>query len=193
MLEFLFVLMAAGAVLAAASLATAPVPRKKAETFLTDPGQRLDEAERLFREHKRTQAAKLYRSVLRDSPDNVIALTQLGTIASLEGELAEARRHFEQAARKHPSPTTHYNLGLVSFQQKEYAQAVTYFKRAADVAPTHQRLIALSKALAKAGDKAGSDEALERAARHRPHPASEAVAPAPARPAKTAPQAKAEK
>lgn len=172
MLELLFLILAASAVLAAAAAVPAQ-SRGRSKAPMGDIGAQIDEAEKLFKQHKRAQAAKLYRSVLKNDPAHLIALTQLGTIASLEGSMVEAKRYFAAAARKHPGATTYYNLGLVCYQTAGYDDAARHFKRAAELEPTPQRLLALAKAYDRLGDLPKVIATLEEAVARQPTAAIE--------------------
>ncbi len=135
-----------------------------------DPRRLLDEADRHFHRKGYKAAETLYRQVLARDPHNSSALTQLGTISSLNGNTADAQKLFEDAAKADPSPATAYNLGLSHLQQGRYRTAVPHLEQAAETEPTLTRLLALSKACRGAGYSRKALTALERAAEIDPAP-----------------------
>jgi len=74
--------------------------------------------------------------VLALDPESSVPLENLGMLALERGDLAEARRHFEQALRADPrSSRAHANLGVVAVRSGDRAGAVEEWKRAVQLDP----------------------------------------------------------
>ncbi|WP_447972688.1 tetratricopeptide repeat protein [Nitrospira sp. Kam-Ns4a] len=73
------------------------------------------------------------------APQPAVQYTLLGTTEYKNGQLNEARTHFEQAvAAAASSGEAHYNLGLVLYALGENEQAREHFIEAANLAPGHK-------------------------------------------------------
>jgi tetratricopeptide (TPR) repeat protein len=82
------------------------------------------------------EAAGLAAVVLARSPDNVVALSELGEVCRLQGRLEEARDALERAVALNPDePFALGTLGQVLIEQRELGPAAERLARAAELDP----------------------------------------------------------
>jgi Flp pilus assembly protein TadD len=120
-----------------------------------------DEAELLDR------AENEYRTILQIKPDHVEAHLRLARVLQLQGRLEEATREIksilDHAYDARTELIAYILLGNIHNQRGEVAQEVESFRAAVEIDPHNQvAAVALSHALHRAGDLAGSQRVIER-------------------------------
>jgi tetratricopeptide (TPR) repeat protein len=100
------------------------------------------------------QAADEFRSELKLSPEDGACEFQLGQIAQVQGQTAEARSHFERALRLSPNfVQALIALGKLASQQKDYGQAIALLSHATALQPANETAhYALMTAYRDSGD-----------------------------------------
>lgn len=100
------------------------------------------------------QAANEFRAELNISPEDGACEFQLGQIAQVEGQTADARQHFERAIELSPSfVQALIALGKLSTQAKDYKRAIFLLSRATALQPENETAhYALLTAYRDAGD-----------------------------------------
>jgi arylsulfatase A-like enzyme/Flp pilus assembly protein TadD len=101
---------------------------------------------------------------------NVDVMADLAVVYAAQGRTEDARRVFNEVAKRNPSAaTTWYNLGLFELQSRRPAAAVTALRQAVDREPSYgEAWQALGAALARS-DPAGALNAWRHAERLLPH------------------------
>lgn len=75
-------------------------------------------------------------AILREDPDHLAALIELGNIHYEHGRLPEARDYYEQAcAIQQDCVEAMYNLANIHFKDKRYAVAIRFFQNCIDLDP----------------------------------------------------------
>ena len=99
-------------------------------------GSLLAEAERLQRAGNIPDAARTYSRILRQEPQNVQALQQLGLICFAAGQFADAERLLAGAVRANPgSAELSYSRGCALQQLGRHEDALAAFARALSIRP----------------------------------------------------------
>ena len=118
-------------------------PRK--DSFLDDPGGLVDyetakkayyEGEKLYNEKKYDEAIEKFKIVLKNNPNNNVALHFLGRIYHEKGDKERAISYYEKAARNNidDSVSVLY-IGQIYFEMKDMKNAMEYYNIAVDMAP----------------------------------------------------------
>jgi predicted O-linked N-acetylglucosamine transferase (SPINDLY family) len=82
------------------------------------------------------KAEALYREILRSTPDHPGALSNLGRIARVRGDLPEAIRLYRRAAENRSAPAeTYFNLGNALRDSGAIAEAAASYARALEISP----------------------------------------------------------
>ncbi|MBV9760835.1 MAG: tetratricopeptide repeat protein [Acidobacteriaceae bacterium] len=85
------------------------------------------------------QAAAEFRSELKLSPEDAACEFQLGQIAQVQSNSAEAKSHFERALALSPDfVQALISLGKLSSQQKDYPRAIALLSRATSLQPSNE-------------------------------------------------------
>lgn len=85
------------------------------------------------------QAAEEFRAELKVSPEDAASKFQLGQIALVRGDSAEAKRQFEGALTLAPDfISALISLGKISAREKDYASAIQSFSRAIQLQPQNE-------------------------------------------------------
>src|SRR5438067_4518674 len=119
-------------------------------------------AEELGKNGKNQQAIEQYQNVLKRSPDNVVALTNIALIYQREKD-PRAVRFAEQAFALAPhSPTTADTLGWILIEQGQTMRGAELLQRAAAMAPKNTEIrYHFAVALAKSGEKLKARKQVE--------------------------------
>ncbi|MEZ0367846.1 MAG: FlgO family outer membrane protein [Candidatus Sericytochromatia bacterium] len=122
------------------------------QEFQQRPGVQLSAADQ--RLYQRIYLLQQLQSRLKDPA----LLNDLGSLALLDGQLAEAESYLGQAIQGAPAQSAIlFNLGLLRLQQQRYAEAVTAFRQVLAQDPTHRKAaFNLGRATLAQGDKAGA-------------------------------------
>ncbi len=108
-----------------------------------------------------------FQSALRVSPDRTLrstAFSNLGSAYRRKGAYALARQNYEASLDLLPdSDLAMTGLGLVEQKSGDLAEAIKFYRRAADAAPSDISYLLLAQALHKAGKTAEAEAALSRA------------------------------
>lgn len=133
--------------------------------------RRLAEASRLHRAGRASDAEKIYREVLAESPGEPDALHLLGILSHQQGRLDEARNLLSQAVEKQAGrPGFHIALGRVLADKKQWDAAAAEFRRALSLrAEAPECCYLLGRVLAEAGKLEESVRAFEACVRLAPH------------------------
>ncbi len=116
------------------------------------------------------EAATLFRSVLKVSPNDEVALRHLAAHALKKNDLPGAQRLLEQGVAAHPDsfPLQH-ELGAVLLKQNKWAAAVAPFRAAGALAPASaDSMVNLGDALRASGSLAPAIEAYRQALTREP-------------------------
>lgn len=102
----------------------------------------------LLQEKGRTdEALQHYRAALEANSDLVDLYAPTATLLAQKGELAEAVRLYEEAVRRRPTPSAHFNLALTLERMGRNAEARRHYEQALaldpGLEPARQRLEAL--------------------------------------------------
>jgi len=120
--------------------------------------QLLTEAEQLHRASDLFNAAHLYSRVIRQEPDNWIALLGLGVVKHALGDTALAEDLLGEAISYRPDqPEIHVNLGIAQLQNGRIFEAAASAERALQLdrlAPTAHRVLGLARRFQ--GDRSGA-------------------------------------
>lgn len=113
------------------------------------------------------KAERLYRDVLATDPDNVEAHLRRGRVMHLEGNREEALRELKWCLEHTDDPgmelVAHILLGDIYCQLGNYPEAVRSYQSALEIDPRcHAAAMALSHAMHRAGDLAGSRDVIRR-------------------------------
>ena len=93
-------------------------------------------AERLHKEDKLDQAARLYKSILETQPNNFETLHRLGCLLFQKGRHPDAFRYIDAALKIRPNdPVALSNLGLVQATLGHPAEALTSYDKALALKP----------------------------------------------------------
>ena len=112
-------------------------------------------------------AARNYEAAIRSTSDKNLqatALANLGSLYRMTGDTTRARTCYESALQLVPD----YNLALTSLglmdeKAGDLNQAISYFNRAVEIAPSDTQYLLLSQALARAGKEHQAQEATDQA------------------------------
>ncbi|MCL2474278.1 MAG: tetratricopeptide repeat protein, partial [Alphaproteobacteria bacterium] len=122
-------------------------------------------------------AIALYRSVLRDEPDNPDALALLGTLLVSKKDFKEGLSLLKAAEQLDPkTPLFKMHLGNAYCELEDYKNAGHYFSAAAEVEPNlFDAHFKLAQVLIKLDNFKAAEEALEKAVRLQPQDATSRV------------------
>ncbi|NWG93431.1 MAG: tetratricopeptide repeat protein [Parvularculaceae bacterium] len=108
------------------------------------------------------KAEALYREILKSAPDHPGALSNLGRIARVRGDIAEAIRLYRRAAENRSAPAeTHFNLGNALRDSGALEEAAASYARALEISPALDKA---REALARIDASASDPDALTRRA-----------------------------
>jgi len=94
-----------------------------------------------YRQHRLAEAQQQFETVLQRKPDNALALGSLGQLLLDRGDLAGAEQRLNAALRADESYLPgYYLLGVVKGRQKEFEQALVWFKQAEARNPREYKL-----------------------------------------------------
>lgn len=116
------------------------------------------------------EAAHELREALKIRPEFAEVHAQLGMALYGAGNYDEALAECDRAMQQEPGNPFHYNCGAVVLLEKNrLVEALTYARRANDLAPTHETfLVVLAAALLANGHAAQAQEAMRRAVAAQP-------------------------
>ncbi len=87
-----------------------------------------------------TDAITLYQTTLSNNPSAWIIQNNLGQKLYLMGDLAGARRHYEEALRLHPEyPDALHNLGIILACEGRLQEAIEFYQHALRIYPAHAK------------------------------------------------------
>ena len=99
---------------------------------------RINQARAHAAQHRIGEAEAMYRDILVGAPDTPEALNFVAMCELSRGELAEAQRDLERAARLEPTqPEIWKNLGIVHLAQHRFEDALDAFDRTLGIEPMH--------------------------------------------------------
>ena len=105
-------------------------------TNRTQPSALLAEAGEHHRAGRLAVAEGLYRQAVVASPDDPVAITNLGDVLQRQGKLAEALACFRRVAGLQPdNPFSVYNLGNGLRQSGQWAEAAICYRRTVELKP----------------------------------------------------------
>jgi Tfp pilus assembly protein PilF len=85
------------------------------------------------------EAEAMYRTVLRDDPNQTAARHRLGVLAAKRGDLTEGERHLRLALEDDPHNVKLLNdIGYCCYLQKRFNDAEALFRRAMELDPAHE-------------------------------------------------------
>ncbi len=106
--------------------------------MLSSSAQRLEQAQRHHQAGDLSNAENLYREVLKDEPDNPVALHLLGLLAHQSGSNEGAMKLINQALTIQPDyAEAHNNLGLILQNENRLDEAVECFNKALELNPDY--------------------------------------------------------
>jgi Flp pilus assembly protein TadD len=118
-------------VLSAAALASTVVP-----AVPDDSRDAADQARNSFEQGDFSGAEKLYEQILKNHPDNLYALSNLGVVQFRLGNMPRAEETLQRAIAIAPDDAfSHCTLGLVYYQQHLFDRATSEFARALAIDP----------------------------------------------------------
>ena len=93
---------------------------------------------RLVTQGRLDEAIDVFEQLLRDSPNDPAAMSNLGNVLRMNGRLEEAAVHLREAVRLSPDDAEgHYNLGIVHRDQRLLEEAVACYQEALRLKPDH--------------------------------------------------------
>ena len=131
---------------------------------LTNPlNELLAEAQRDIDKNDFESAIAPLQKVLTDQPDFAYAHFQLGYVYTALKRSADARAEYERAIALDPKMAEAYlNLGILLFEEQEYAAAVVPLRKAVDLLPAMSRPRSfLAAAQDRSGDPVGAAQTFE--------------------------------
>jgi len=109
-------------------------------------------------------AANQFRLAVEQAPLNVKALNNLGGLMYFLERRAEAREAFESSLAAYPNADAYSQLGVMAFDEADYARAADMFERAVELAPDDCQLAGnLATAYHWGGDRTRAAPAIRRA------------------------------
>jgi tetratricopeptide (TPR) repeat protein len=104
----------------------------------------------LWKDHQYDEAAGEFRKELATDPNHYQALAYLGDILLKQGDKTEAEKLFKSSIKAHDGFwLTHFDLGVIEAERKEYASAVADLQKASVLDPSraepHYRLAQIFK------------------------------------------------
>jgi tetratricopeptide (TPR) repeat protein len=137
------------------------------EAFL-EKARTLDQAA-LHQANLRPQAREAWRAILNVIPGHPEAAARLGRLAFEDGDLAVAASLLERAVTGEAPAPVWFDLGLVRQDLRDYAGAVTAYRRAIELKPDYaEAALNLGVVLQESGDLDGAMRAYAQAYRLRP-------------------------
>lgn len=115
-----------------------------------------------LQEQRYRAAERALLSILRIDHKNTAAYNRLGMLYAMQKNFEDAIECFDIASSLTPTLATLYNLGLVQFENGDYAQAASAFERVVDLEPTPKRYIAYAKALERLNNNKKVVDILEK-------------------------------
>lgn len=112
-----------------------------------------DEGKKEERNRNIAKAVGLYRQAAEAAPDQALLHAALGMALMQQEDLAQARTHLQRAVGLDDGYyESHFGLGYVLLQGREYEGAIREFKRSMDLLPTLEGAFFLAEAYEKSGD-----------------------------------------
>jgi Tfp pilus assembly protein PilF len=149
-----------------------PLFVRAAEDQPNDPDARLNIGTYLYQHGRQAEAIEQYELAIRlASEPGLLAATyaNLGLAYSDLGNSAQAESSFRSALQFNPDQITAcQGMANLLANRGKLAEALPYFKRAAELQPSGQGYLQLAKVLAQTGHKAEARAALETALRLEP-------------------------
>jgi Tfp pilus assembly protein PilF len=85
---------------------------------------------------KLDKAAAAYKAQLKKTPENAMALNNLGMIYKLQFHYRQAMEYFGKAVAADPMyADAYYNLGFISFEEGDLDGAIENYKKAIEINP----------------------------------------------------------
>ena len=84
-----------------------------------------------FRAQDLDTAQERFQNLAKACPDDARWMNGIGAVSLAREERADARRHFQMAADR-DYPGSHYNLGIMAYQDDSHDVARRHFQRAAE-------------------------------------------------------------
>jgi tetratricopeptide (TPR) repeat protein len=98
----------------------------------------LTQAEQIEKKAQWAQAADLYRSVLENSPNNIVAREKLGWCLSREGDYEGAIVVFQEVIEIQPNIAKWpYMIGYQYYGQQQWREAIEWFSKSLDLNPKY--------------------------------------------------------
>jgi protein O-GlcNAc transferase len=124
----------------------------------------LSQAQRLVKQRRSDDAAKLFRELLGRSPEHVDALEGLGLLAVHAGRAAEGLDWLTRAKQRAPkNARVLANLGVAQKKNGLLREALESYREAAAIAPTLMTLVNLARAERDAGQLSEAIATFQRA------------------------------
>jgi Flp pilus assembly protein TadD/uncharacterized coiled-coil DUF342 family protein len=93
-----------------------------------------------YKQRKFDEAADKYQDILKQYPDNVYALSNLGVVRYEQGRFREAEEALSRATKLEPGDAfSHSVLGIVYYMTQRYDEAISTLTRAATLDPNDAR------------------------------------------------------
>lgn len=133
--------------------------------YLTNEDQVIRKAARNFRIGKIDEAESDFRTILIFDPNNLAALSYLGTIFYMQGKYKDAEFMFRKKTECYPSQSIGFlNLGMTLFQLGDIDGAIQEIKRAVCLnSADTDSIILLARLYAYSGDRSNAAACLKRA------------------------------
>ena len=98
----------------------------------------IQQAVKAHQEGKLEEAEKLYRSILKNQPENSIARHNLGSALKTLGKIDEAEASYRKAIELKPDyAEAHYNLGIILQDLSRFDEAETSNRKAIELKPDY--------------------------------------------------------
>lgn len=95
-----------------------------------------NQANRFLDQQNYTEAARCYRKLLEQSPNEIAYLINLGFVLIQENQLDEAHTHLNQAKQLNPQNVdAHFNLGQLEEKRSRNEEAISHYQSALNLAP----------------------------------------------------------
>ena len=94
----------------------------------------LERAKREFDNNNYSECEKSCREILKNEPNNPIALRGLGCVMQIQGDVEEAIKYYNKALKKSLNKEIEYTLlGTIYYNQEDLDKAIDYYNMAIEV------------------------------------------------------------